>query len=173
MHDTARTANLLGATALAVTDIALEAVSRTAGTSTSAAAALVVLRTSPGLSVTELGRRIGLSQPAAARMVASLEAAALVERRPGTGREVCVTPTPAGTDAASRLLRARAQPLHELVSVLDPDEQRALADLLARLLTRLYTDAPSSELLCRLCDRHSCTTGAPCPVGQAERDQDG
>jgi len=142
------------------------------GTSTSGAAALVVLVAPPGLSVTELGRRVGLSQPAAARMVDSLQAAGLVQRRPGSWREVRVTPTPAGHDAASRLLAAREQPLHDLVSVLDDDEQHALADLLAKLLARLYAEVGSSELLCRLCDRASCTADATCSVGHAERDQD-
>ncbi|WP_079153187.1 MarR family transcriptional regulator [Streptomyces malaysiensis] len=47
----------------------------------SAAAALIVLRADPGVSVTELGRRVGLTQSAAVRMVAGLEREALVERR--------------------------------------------------------------------------------------------
>lgn len=172
MHESARTANLLGATALAVTDLALATVVGAAGTGTSAAAALVVLSASPGLSVTELGRRVGLSQPAAARMVDSLQAGDLVRRHPGSRREVRVTPTPAGQEVASRLLAARGRPLHDLVSVLDPDEQHALAGLLAKLLVRLYAEVGSSELMCRLCDRAICTTNATCPVGQAERDQD-
>jgi MarR family transcriptional regulator, negative regulator of the multidrug operon emrRAB len=173
MHDVARTANLLGATALAVTDLALNGVARAAGTSTSGAAALVVLVASPGLSVTEVGRRVGLSQPAAARMVDSLQAAGLVQRSPGSGREVRVTPTPAGQRVASRLLVARGQPLQALVSALDPDEQDTLADLLAKLLVRLYAEVGSAERLCRLCDRAGCTANAACPVGQAERDQNG
>jgi DNA-binding MarR family transcriptional regulator len=172
MHDSARTANLLGATALAVTDLALTTIVRTAGTSTSGAAALVVLSASPGLSVTELGRRVRLSQPAAARMVDSLQASDLVRRQPGSGREVSVMPTRAGREVASRLLTARGRPLHDLVSVLDPDEQHTLADLLAKLLNRLYTQIGSSELICRLCDRASCTTNATCPVGQAERERE-
>jgi len=171
MHDSARTANLLGATALAVTDAALAAVARAAGTSTSGAAALVVLAASPGLSATEVGRRVGLSQPAAARAVNALQAADLVQRCPGLGREVPLALTPAGRDAASQLLTARGQPLRDLVAVLTPDEQSALDDLLAKLLTRLYTEVGNCELLCRLCDRASCTTDATCPVGQAERDQ--
>ncbi|GAB3439992.1 MarR family transcriptional regulator [Actinophytocola sediminis] len=170
MHDERRTANLLGATALAVTDLALAGATQASGTSASGAAGLVVLVTTPGLSVTELGRRIGLSQPAAARMVDSLTAKGLVRRRPGAGREVRVSPTPAGRRVASRLLAAREQPLRDLVSVLDPDEQDVLAGLLAKLLARLHTEVGSAELLCRLCDRAGCTTNATCPVGQAERD---
>lgn len=172
MHETSRTANLLGATALAVNDLALAAVADAAGTSTSGAAALAVLSASPGLSVTELGRRVGLSQPAAARMVDSLQAGDLVQRHPGSGREVRVMPTLAGKEVATHLLAARSRPLYDLVSVLDPDEQQTLAGLLGKLLVRLYAQVGSSELLCRLCDRSSCTTNAACPVGQAERDQD-
>lgn len=172
MHDAERTANLLGAAALAVVDLAITGVGRAEGTGTSAAAALVVLRSSPGLSVTELGRRVGLSQPAAARMVDSLQAASLVARSAGSGREVWVTPTPAGRRAASRFLAARGQPLHELVSVLDADEQQVLDGLLAKLLVRLHAEVGSAELLCRLCDRANCVKNAVCPVGQAERDRD-
>jgi DNA-binding MarR family transcriptional regulator len=69
MHDDFRTANLLGATVLALSDVVVAEATRAADTSSSGAAALVVLSTAPGLSVTELGRRIGLSQSAAARMV--------------------------------------------------------------------------------------------------------
>ncbi|HEV7469569.1 MAG TPA: MarR family transcriptional regulator [Pseudonocardia sp.] len=152
-------------------DLVTDDTTRAAGVSASGAAALVVLSASPGLSVTELGRRVGLSQPAAARMVDSLQTADLVNRRPGPGREVSVQPTPAGRHAASLLLTARGEPLDELVSVLDEGEQDTLADLLAKLLTRLHTRVGSSELLCRLCDRASCTASAPCPVGKAEREQ--
>src|ERR1700742_1915106 len=86
MHD--RVANLLGATALAVTDLMMAGATRTAGVSASGAAALLVLRATPGLSVTELGRRVGLTQPAAARMVTTLEASDLVSRRSTPGRAV-------------------------------------------------------------------------------------
>src|SRR5918992_1458536 len=102
MHDTRRTANLLGATALAVTDLVLAGATAAAGTSGSGAAALVLLRATPGLSVTELGRRVGLTQPAAARSL--LEArggrlAVLVEMLPPADREAL-------THALERLLAA-------------------------------------------------------------------
>ncbi|QPP05652.1 MarR family transcriptional regulator [Streptomyces bathyalis] len=172
MHDTNRTANLLGATALAVTDLALTGATKAAGTSTSGSAALVVLSASPGLSVTELGRRVGLSQPAAARMVDSLESAGLVERRPGPGRWVSVTPTAAGARTARTMLAARGTPLNGIVEVLDESEREELDGLLAKLLTRLYAEVGNADLLCRLCDRAGCVHGgAICPVGQSERDE--
>lgn len=172
MHDEQRTANLLGATALAVTDLALAGARRAAEVSASGAGALVVLSASPRISVTELGRRVGLSQSAAARMVDSLGAADLVRRHSGAGRSVSVELTAKGRQAVTRLLAARAEPLTELVSVLDAPEQVVLAGLLAKLLTRLHAEVGSSDLLCRLCDRVSCTRSAVCPVGQAERDQE-
>ena len=86
MHDSGRTANLLGATALTVTDVALAGVTGAAGVSPSGAAALVVLSAFHHLSVTDLGRRVDLTQFAAARMVDSLEADGLVERASSTNR---------------------------------------------------------------------------------------
>ncbi|MCT2590073.1 MarR family transcriptional regulator [Streptomyces sp. N2-109] len=167
--DTNRTANLLGATALAVTDKALAGITGAAAVSTSGAAALVVLSAAPGLSVTELGRRVGLSQSAAARMVDSLEAERLVDRRSGVGRWVSVTATEAGLRTAHEVLAARGAPLAEAVAVLDEQEQAALGALLGKLLTGIYQQVGSAERVCRLCDRGACVRGAVCPVGQAER----
>lgn len=172
MHDADRTANLLGATALAVTDLALSGATGAAGTSASGAAALVVLSAAPGLSVTELGRRVGLSQPAAARMVDSLESGGLVERRAGPGRWVSVQPTQAGLRTARTVLAARGAPLTGVVDVLEEDERRALDGLLAKLLTRLHGEVGNAERLCRLCDRAGCVRDAAvCPVGQAQREE--
>jgi MarR family transcriptional regulator, negative regulator of the multidrug operon emrRAB len=171
MHDTRRTANLLGATALAVTDLTLGGATAAAGVSGSGAAALVVLSADPGISVTELGRRVGLTQSAAARMVDALEARGLVERRRTLGKWVAVHPTDAGRAAAADLLDARGERLATLVGSLAPADQEALAGVLERLLRALYAEVGSSERLCRLCDRPCCIdSGAICPVGQAERD---
>ncbi|MER7486107.1 helix-turn-helix domain-containing protein [Streptomyces sp. NPDC126497] len=85
MHAESTTANLLGAAALALSDVVVAEATRAANTGSSGAAALVVLSTDPGLSVTELGRRVGLSQSAAARMVGSLEEQGLVRKEAGWG----------------------------------------------------------------------------------------
>src|SRR5919108_2568374 len=101
MHDERRTANLLGAAALAVTDLVLGGATAAAGVSGSGAAALVVLAADPGISVTELGRRVGLTQSAAARMVEALEARGLVERRPTFGEWGAMHPTAPGRAASA------------------------------------------------------------------------
>ena len=174
-----RVANLLGATALNVADLMLSEIRDTAGTSSSASSALVVLSESPDLAVTDLGRRIGLSQPAAARMVDTLERQRLVTRRSRVGRAVAVRLTPKGRRAAARLLQRRGQVLAELVADLDPSEQATLAALLEKILPGVHAnvgrDSPTprerlAELVCRLCDRGACRQdGAPCPVSVAQR----
>lgn len=171
MHVLDRTANLLGATALATTDLTLAGATRAVNLSASGAAALVSLSAHPGLSVTELGRRVGLTQSAAARMVDGLEADGLVERRPSplVKRVTTVHPTRAGRQAARRLLAARSSPLTDVVAALDEDEQTTLAELLSKLLGRLYDQVGDAQYMCRLCDRRCCTAEASCPVGQAER----
>jgi MarR family transcriptional regulator, negative regulator of the multidrug operon emrRAB len=170
MHDSARTANLLGATGLAVRDLALAEAIRAEGVSESGAAAMVVLTSTPGLSVTELGRRVGLSQPAAARMTDSLESAGLVRRERGAGRAVAVRLTADGRRASQRLLAARRDSLRDLLrGALDASEQAVLAGLLEKLLARVYDEVGDSERVCRLCDRRSCLRDAVCPVGEAER----
>jgi len=173
MHDLERTANLLGAASLAVTDLALAEALGERRLSTSSAAALVSLSAHPGLSVTELGRRVGLSQSAATRMVESLEADDLVERVPSTvnRRWVTARPTRRGRDLAAELLRGRRTPLTDIVARLDDSDQQALAELLEKVLTHVHAEVGQGQRICRLCDRESCTRSAPCPVGQAEREE--
>ena len=171
MHDSHRTANLLGATALAVNDVALAGATKAAGVSASGAAALVTLSAAPGLSVTELGRRVGLTQSAAARMVDSLENAGLVERRssPISHKWTTAHLTGAGEAAARHLLAARGSPLTDVVDALAPEERAELTRLLEKLLTRLYEELGHAQYMCRLCDRSACTHESACPVGEAER----
>lgn len=173
MYETDRTANLLGATALAVTDLTLGGATRAVGVSSTGAAALVSLSAHPGLSVTELGRRVGLSQSAAARMVDSLEADGLVERRPSevSRRWVTVYPTDAGQETARKVLDARGSPLVDLVSRLEPAEQRQLSAVLTNLLDVLYDRIGHGQYMCRMCDRDSCQIDATCPVGEAEEER--
>jgi len=139
-----------------------------AGIGPSGAAALVILTDAPGLSVTELGRRVGLSQPAAARMVESLEHRRLVERRPTIGRAVAVHPTRSGRRAAASVLSGREGLLTDLLSDLSEAEQRALDAGLSKLLAVLESQVGDLDVVCRLCDRPACIAeGAPCPVSDA------
>jgi MarR family transcriptional regulator, negative regulator of the multidrug operon emrRAB len=175
MHD--RLANLLGATALNVADLVAGANRKASDLGDSASAALLTVDEFPGLTVTRLGRYIGLSQPAAARMVDGLVQRGLVERRAGPGRAVAVHLTARGEGEAARLLEHREGVLGPLVEALEPADRVALEGLLEKLLHTVYgqrgraervPDDALGELLCRLCDRAACVReGAACPVTQA------
>lgn len=165
-----RTANLLGAAALAINGRVIADVVTHTGLSPSATAALVVLSNSDGVTVTDLGRRVGLSQSAAARMVDSLEAAGHASRSTRCGRDCIVRISASGRDVALGAGQARQGWLHSLVAALDDSEAVHLTHILEKLLTAIYSEQPNSELLCRLCDRAACVDQSYCPVGRAERE---
>ncbi|WPB90016.1 MarR family winged helix-turn-helix transcriptional regulator [Streptomyces malaysiensis] len=119
----------------------------------SAAAALMVLRADPGVSVTELGRRVGLTQSAAVRMVDGLERESLVERRRTVGNWTGVHPTGKGRRTAGQLLTSRTSRLTGVLDVLGDTEVRDLGALLAKLLDGLYQGSGSADRMCRLCPR--------------------
>lgn len=171
MHEDSRTANLLGAAALALSDVVVAEATRAASTSSSGAAALAVLSTDPGLSVTELGRRVGLSQSAAARMVDGLEKQGLVRKEASWGAWVRLQLSDLGVQAARTLLACRSDVLRQALNRLDDSEREQLGQLLSKVLTGLYQQPGDAERICRLCDRRACVRdGATCPVGQADRD---
>jgi MarR family transcriptional repressor of emrRAB len=167
MHES-RLANLLGATVLNLSDRMTAAAAAAAGVSLSGTAALVVLAEFPGLGGTELGRRIGLSQPASARMLDQLAARGLVERQSRQGRAVAVVLTPEGRAAAKRALEARQE---VLVTALHAVPGKAtLEPVLEQLLRGLHDEVREGDLMCRLCDRPGCVANQKsCPVGEAGR----
>ncbi|MGI8778987.1 MAG: MarR family winged helix-turn-helix transcriptional regulator [Solirubrobacteraceae bacterium] len=160
-----RLANLLGVTALTATDRLRSAVERELAHGGSAPAALVHLQAYPGESVERLRRVLGVSQPAAVRVVDRLVAEGLVERRSGPDRRtLALHATAAGERAASELLSRRTQSLRSMLEVLAPDEQAALEPLLGRLVAALADDRPQALRVCRLCDRQACTSAPGCPL---------
>ncbi|WP_410674809.1 MarR family winged helix-turn-helix transcriptional regulator [Amycolatopsis sp. cmx-4-68] len=168
MHES-RLANLLGAAVLNLSDRMTAAAAGAAGVSLSGTAALVVLTEFPGLGGTELGRRIGIGQPACARMLDQLEARGLVRRQAKTGRAVAVVLTRAGREAAARALEARQEVL--LAALRTMPDRAALEPLLEQLLRGLHAEVRSGDLMCRLCDRPGCVAHQQtCPVGQAGRE---
>ncbi|BCK52266.1 MarR family winged helix-turn-helix transcriptional regulator [Nocardia wallacei] len=167
-----RLANLLGATALAVSDKMIRDVTARAKTNPSATAALTVLLQAGPMGVTDLGRCLGLTQSAATRTLDSLENAGLV-RRTRTGRVRAIELTAAGRRSAAMVLRERVRWLETLAGALDEPDRAHLERILGTLLTRIYDEVPDADLLCRLCDRRACTHEQVCPVGQAARDRSG
>jgi DNA-binding MarR family transcriptional regulator len=98
---------------------------------------------------------------AAARMVDSLEVGGLAERHAGNAKAVPVRLTRDGARTVRELLAARGAPLAEAIAELDAAEQQVSAELLGKVLTRLYQDVGSQDLICRRCDRASRSADLP------------
>jgi MarR family transcriptional repressor of emrRAB len=164
-----RTANLLGALALAVCEEIRETTQEQAdGLTRSGPDALVTLAHYPGQSVGGLAQTLGLTHSGAVRLSDRLEAAGLVSRTsPGPGRTLALQLTESGRAAALRVLARRQAAVEQLVRRLDPDEAAVLGRLAGRLLAAMTTDRVSAHRLCRLCDEPLCAAGPGCPVDHA------
>ena len=162
MDDRHRHENLLGAFVLAVADRLRDETEAVVGHTGAAGAALVTIAHFPDRTVEFLRRAIGLSQPAAVRVVDRLVEEGLVQRRAaGGGPAVALTTTAAGTARARELLARREGVLRDALPELSASESAALASILEKALARL-ADAPGTTI-CRLCDQ-SGGRSADCPV---------
>ena len=165
-----RTANLLGALALTLSDRARAAVHAGSGVSGSDAAALVTLRNyAEGEPLDLLRRALALSHPGVVRLADRLQERGLVERHRGgrDGRAVALRLTPAGRRAADAALAARADAIAAALQTLDAGQRRSLAPMLERMLGAQTTDATASQVICRMCDPDACGHPGRCPVTQA------
>jgi DNA-binding MarR family transcriptional regulator len=161
-----RLAQLLGVVALAASDRVRAAAEGSIGRGGAHTSALVHLNAHPGEPVGALGEVLGVSQPAAVKIADRLGAEGLLERRRGPDRRTTALHlTPAGHEAAARVLAERAAELGELVRVLDPAERHDLERLLERLVAALTDDHAAALQACRLCDRAACYGSGPgCPL---------
>jgi DNA-binding MarR family transcriptional regulator len=165
-----RTANLLGALALTLSDRAAAAVQGDAGVSGSDAAALVTLRNyAEGEPLDLLRRALALSHPGVVRLADRLQARGLVERHRSDrdGRAVALRLTAAGRRSADAALAARADAIDAALETLDPGQRRALTPMLELMLGAQTTDSTASLVICRLCDPDVCGHPERCPVTQA------
>jgi DNA-binding MarR family transcriptional regulator len=166
MTDDARRHNLLGAFVVAVADRIRVETENSVGHSGSAAAALVTIAHFPGRTVEFLRQAIGLSHPAAVRVVDRLVEQGLVRRRPsGPGPAVALTVTTAGRRAARAVLDVRASVVAQALPRLSAAESATLAGVLEKGLAHL-ADTPGSTI-CRLCDQGRCRR-EDCPVAQRQ-----
>ena len=171
-----RTANLLGALALAIGDRTSDAVAGAAGRSDSAAAALsALLQILERPSVDLLRRVLGLTSSGTVRLLDRLEHEGYVRRGRGQdGRETTVLLTAAGRRAAERVSKARAQVLETALAPLSREERHELENAASKVLVGLMREPGAVRWTCRLCDTHTCGryVGA-CPVGNAARERYG
>jgi DNA-binding MarR family transcriptional regulator len=160
----ARTANLLGALSLLMTDAVGRQLTDLTDICDSDWAALIVLDQSPGITVDRLARIVRLSQPGAVRMINRLVEEGRVERQQGSDRRARpLVLTPAGERMVRAMLLGREKVLSEALAVLDDDERRTLTGLLEKMLGSLVDDELKSETACRLCDLQACPEES-CPL---------
>ena len=162
MNDQERRENLLGAFVLAVADRLRVETEEAIGHSGAAAAALMVIAQFPDRTVEFLRQAIGLSHPAAVRVVDRLVEQDLVRRRPaGRGPAVALRTTAAGERQARRILELRQEILADALPELSAAESKTLTKVLEKALLHL-TDTPRTTI-CRLCDLGGCRR-TDCPV---------
>jgi DNA-binding MarR family transcriptional regulator len=167
-----RTGNLLGALSLSVGDRTSDAVGDSVGQSETAAIALSALHHFLDAPSVDLLRQVlGLTPSGTVRLVDRLQDAGYVKRQPGSdGRSVSLRLTAAGRRAAERVAAARAEVLHDALSVLDPDEREEFDKLVSRVLVGLIRGPGAVRWMCRLCDMTACgRDSGRCPVANAAR----
>ena len=164
MTDAARTANLLGALALALGDGLRAATETAAEHGASSPAALVVIGSYPGRTIDALRPALGLSHSGTVRLIDRLAADGLVVRGSGAdGRSVSLQLTPAGKSAMRALLAERRRALEGPLAALTSQERRQLERISEKLLTAMTHTQAQADQFCRLCDEAVCPS-ARCPV---------
>jgi MarR family transcriptional regulator, negative regulator of the multidrug operon emrRAB len=165
-----RLANLLGALAVALTDLGDQALAGPQALVPNDLAALnVVAMRSHTTTIYALSRRLALSHSAAVRLADRLQVRGWLQRAPGAdARTVELALTPAGRAARWRALNRRQDMLLAAVQQLELRERRSLAPLIGQLLGALTPDRIGSDRICRLCQVRCCPQ-AQCPVELAAR----
>jgi DNA-binding MarR family transcriptional regulator len=162
--DNERTANLLGALALALSDRMTEEAETRAEHGAAAPAALVSVGADPGLSVGALAQIIGITHSATVRLVDRLAGDGLMERCAGVdGRSVGLRLTRRGAARRRAILNGRQQVLSQALATLPEDGRAALTPLIETLLGAMTADRRQADHICRLCDEDVCPE-AICPV---------
>ncbi len=169
-----RTANLLGALSLVITDRTADAMADAGGRLESAAAALSALQhflDRPPVDL--LGQVLGLTSSGTVRLLDRLAEAGYVRRGPGAdGRSASISLTEAGRSAALQVAAARAGVLDRALSALSPAERDTFGLLAGKVLAGLIRGPGATRWMCRLCDTGSCRgAAAGCPVGNAARER--
>lgn len=159
-----RTANLLGAIAIAIVEHAERGAKHHPNETSSALAALNVIAFYDGCSNKTLSLGLGLSHTATVRLVDKLERSGLVRREVGADRRsVVLSLTEQGQQRAKHAMRDRSERLATLVDALAPEQQRQLDAIAATLLHAMVGSAADADHLCRLCDDAQCPL-EQCPV---------
>lgn len=164
-EDDTRLLNQLGALAIGIADRIKTAVADTTALGGEAAAALIVLGHTPGLSIDQLGKVLKLSHPGTVRVVDRLAAAGLAERKQTAvdRRTVALHLTVAGEAERAAVLAARRKVIAPVLAACSAEECRLLERLVEKMLVSLPSDATSAMSVCRYCEQGACPD---CPMDQ-------
>jgi MarR family transcriptional repressor of emrRAB len=164
----ARTLNMLGALALALTDRIAARARAESGLHESAASALIAIANHPGEPVETIRRALGLTHSGAVRLVDGLEAAGLVERGRSDrdARAIALWPTSTGERTASEILAARAELLEPVLAGMGKADRKAIVALLETALAGLTDNGDRARSICRFCEEAICRP-LGCPVERA------
>lgn len=162
-------ANALAAFVVALTDRLDGATHDVSGHRGALNAALTYLRQEPDIGVEALRAPLGLSQPAAVRLVAQLERDGLATKTGGDDdrRRIAIRLTPAGRRTADALLRARRAAVTAALGGLSGRDARTLARIAGRVTHQLADSWEAEQRICRLCDTAACPSDR-CPTTTTE-----
>ena len=161
-----RTANILGALAIALSGRITAETSVAGGLSPSSVSALIQVHFYPGISVEQLRNQIGLSHSASVRVVDVLEGMGLIGRRrmPGVdARVISLFTTDKGRDLAKEVLKVRGSITKPIVASFSADDQLLIERMLCEIIMRIVRPGPEQEYVCRFCDLSECPQET-CPM---------
>lgn len=154
--------NAVAAVSLLIADRVAVSGSAAAGVSQREWAALVLVATHPGCSLTWLFQRLGLTQSGAVRLVDRLVEEELLDRAPRSGgREVALTVTADGRDRLDRGAAARSAAVDTVTEHLTPGQQTTLAELADTMLRAGSRQRREADIACRWCDWSRCEPDCP------------
>ncbi len=149
--------NLIGATAIAISDSIQNAAKETTGNTASFPAALVIVERYPTITVDLLAQYLQLSQSGAARLVERLVNQNLVERHQGNDhRFVHLQLTSDGKAMVEKIQQAKAEAVSKLLKPLNKEEQQLLLSFLSKMAWEYRNTEVLEEFICRFCDIHKC-----------------
>ncbi len=149
--------NLIGATAIAISDSIQNAAKETTGNTASFPAALVIVERYPTITVDLLAQYLQLSQSGAARLVERLVNQNLVERHQGNDRRcVHLQLTSDGKAMVEKIQQAKAEAVSKLLKPLNKEEQQLLLSFLSKMAWEYHNTEVLEEYICRFCDFHNC-----------------
>jgi len=163
-----RTANLLGALALALTDRIQAEIRSMADQGETDCAALVTIQQRSGLSIEALGAILGLSQPGTVRLVDRLVEEGLVVRQAGANRRTrALVLSEKGRLRTRTILFGRERALGRPLDAVPAAQRSSLGRALEAMLGALAESAEEAWTICRLCDAAVCPRET-CPTKRAD-----